>query len=388
MALNEPELRMALVGGGPGSFIGPVHRIAAQLAQGIRLVAGVFSTDIAKSTATGRLLGLDPQRVYSSHQQMFEQERQRPDGLDFVAIATPNHLHYPVAQSALEAGFHVLSDKPATATLDEALALRDVVRRAKRLYGLTYTNTGYPLVREARKRCLRGDLGPIRKAVVEYYQGWLAEKVEDTGSKQASWRTDPAQAGLGGCIGDIGVHAFNLLEFVTGRRVTQVAADLSRVVPGRNLDDDCNVLLRLDNGAAGVLHASQIAAGEGNFLRLRVYGARGGLAWRQEDPHRLYLNWLDRPSEVVHQSSGGMGDAKQITSAEVLPVALPEGYLEAFGAVYRDFADAIRAMKADPTAYVASALVPDIEEGVRSMAFVKAAVDSSRERAGWVSVPD
>ena len=385
MPETEHSLRMALVGGGPGAFIGPVHRMAAELDGHIRLVAGAFSQDPAKSAAAGKAFGLDADRAYPSYQAMIEGERKRPDRADFVVITTPNHLHYPIARAALEADFHVMSDKPATATLEEALALQEVVRKTGKLYGLTYTYTGYPLVREARTRCLRGDFGAVRKVVVEYSQGWLSERLETAGVKQASWRTDPAQSGLGGCIGDIGVHAFNIAEFVTGRRVTQICADLSKVVKGRALDDDCNVLLRFDNDAPGVLHASQIAAGERNGLRLRVYGEKGSLDWSQEDPNHLLLNWLDQPSQIVHgaANAGYLSDAARGTFR--LPLGHPEGYVEAFANLYRDFAGAIRAAKSGQRG--ATLLVPSIDEGVRSMAFVKVAVESSRDRAGWTALP-
>jgi predicted dehydrogenase len=373
---------MGMVGGGPGAFIGPVHRMAAELDGEIRLVAGAFSADPAKSKLAGRTYGVDDDRVYGSYHEMLESESKRSDPIDFVAVVTPNHLHLPIGAAALEKGFHVLSDKPATATLDEAYRLRDVVTRTGKLYGLTYTYTGYPLVREARSICQRGDLGEIRKVVVEYSQGWLSDRLEDTGQKQAAWRSDPAQAGLGGCVGDIGVHAFNIVEFVTGRRVATICAALTHVVHGRRLDDDCNVLLKLDNGAPGVLHASQIAAGERNGLRLRVYGEKGGLDWSQEDPNRLCINWVDQPSQILH----GAGNAPYLSAANRsafrLPLGHPEGFIEAFANIYRDFARAIRAKTE------LGDLVPSIDAGVRGMAFVKGAVDSSGDGSRWLALPE
>jgi predicted dehydrogenase len=386
MPKREHHLRMALVGGGPGAFIGPVHRMAAELDGDIQLVAGAFSQDSAKSIAAGQSYGLDAERVYPTYQSMIERERSLPSSarIDFVAIVTPNHLHYPIARHALEAGFHVLSDKPATATLEEALSLQDIVKRSGRLYGLTYTYTGYPLVREARDICRRGDLGSVRKVVAEYSQGWLSERLETNGSKQATWRTDPAQAGIGGCIGDIGVHAFNLVEFVTGHRVVQLCADVSTVVEGRSLDDDCNVLLRLDNDARGVLHASQIAAGERNGLRLRVYGEKGSLDWSQEDPNRLRLHWLHQPDQIIHGAANVTYLSEPSRAMFRLPAGHPEGYIEAFANLYREFAVAMKAMKTGQAARPPLMLVPSIDEGVRSMSFVKLAVESSRNRTGWV----
>jgi predicted dehydrogenase len=369
-----------MVGGGPGAFIGPVHRLAAELDGEIKLVAGAFSSDPAKSKIAGRSYGVADERAYGSYQEMLAAESSRSDRIDFVAIVTPNHLHLPVAVAALNHGFHVMSDKPATATLEEAYTLRDVVKRCRKLYALTHTYTGYPLVREARTICQRGDLGAVRKLVVEYSQGWLSDPLEKTGQKQAAWRSDPAQAGPGGCIADIGVHAFNLAEFVSGLKVSEVCAALSSVVKGRRLDDDCNVLLRMEHGAPGVLHASQIATGERNGLRLRVYGEKGGLDWSQEDPNCLRINWSDRPTQILHGASNAGYLSEATRSAFRLPLGHPEGYLEAFANIYRDFATAIR------TETSLGGLVPSIDAGVRGMAFVKAAVDSSRNGSKWVAL--
>jgi predicted dehydrogenase len=315
---------------------------------------------------------------------MMEQESKRKDAIDFVCIVTPNHLHLPIAVAALEHGFHVMSDKPATATLAEAQMLEAVVQRTGLLYGLTFTYTGYPLVREARQMARSGALGNIRKAVVQYSQGWLSTGLETTGHKQAAWRADPAQSGLGGAIGDIGVHAFNLLEYVSGRRVSEICADLSSVVAGRTLDDDCNVLLKLDNGSPGVLFVSQIAAGDRNDLQLHLYGEKGGLHWWQENPNHLDVNWIGQPSQTLHAAGDYLSPS---TRADFrLPMGHPEGLVEAFANIYRDFATAIRARFTDPAAKL-SDLVPGIYEGVRSMAFVERAVTSSRAREGWVALP-
>jgi predicted dehydrogenase len=376
------KLRMGMVGGGPGAFIGPVHRMAAELDGQIELVAGAFSADPAKSKAAGRGYGVEDDRAYGSYQEMLRSESSRDDRIDFVAIVTPNHLHLPIAAAALDGSFHVISDKPATATLEQARELREVVRRSRTLYALTHTYTGYPLVREARSICQQGDLGMIRKVVVEYSQGWLSEPLEASGQKQASWRCDPAQAGMGGCIGDIGVHAFNIVEFVTGLRISEVSGALSSVVQGRRLDDDCNVLLRMENGAPGVLHASQIAAGERNGLRLRVYGERGGLDWSQEDPNYLRINWNDRPSQILHGAGNAGYLSERTRTGFRLPLGHPEGYLEAFANIYRDFAAAVR--KGGPLGEV----VPSIEAGVRGMAFVAAAIESSASGSRWTAVAE
>jgi len=338
---HQRKLRMGMVGGGPGAFIGPVHRIAAELDGRIELVAGAFSQSAERSRAAGESYRIQADRAYADFRQMLESEQKRPDPIDFVAIVTPNHLHLPVAVAALDAGFPVMSDKPATATYAEAVALEAKVRESGLPYGLTHTYAGYALVREARALCASGELGPIRKIAVEYLQGWLSRPIETTGQKQAAWRSDPALSGPGGCIGDIGVHAFHLLEYVTGLAVVSLNASLLSVVPTRKVDDDCTAMLKLNNGATGTLIASQVAAGEGNGLRLRVYGEVGSLEWRQEDPNRLRVKWLDRPEEIRHASGSYLSqDARAVTR---LPGGHPEGYLEAFAVLYREFADALGA---------------------------------------------
>ena len=371
-------LRMAMVGGGPGSFIGPVHRMAAELDGRIRLAAGVFSRDPAKNAQAAADWGVSPDRVYPDHHAMIAAERARPDGVQLVSVVTPNHLHFDVSAAALNGGLHVISDKPATLDLAQARALADIVAASGKLYGLTYTYTGYPMVREAREILARGDLGAVRKVVVEYAQGWLSRPIERDGdNKQAAWRADPARSGVGGCIGDIGVHAFNIAEFVAGVRVERLCADVATVVPGRSLDDDCNVLLRFANGARGVLIASQVSAGARNGLRLSVYGEKGGLTWSHERPNELTLDWLDGPSQVLHAGSAYLGAAARAVTR--LPTGHPEGFIEAFANIYRDFADAILGGPG-------GGLVPDIVEGVRGMAFVERAVAASRDEAGWVAL--
>jgi len=365
------RLRMGLIGGGPGAFIGPVHRIAAELDREIELVAGVFSSDPDRSRQAGDAYRIDPRRAYPDIETMLAREATRDDPIDFVTIASPNHHHLPAARLALEAGIAVISDKPATATLDEARALAQIVRQAGRPYGLTYTYCGYPLIREARARIAAGSLGVVRKVVVEYAQGWLATAVE---GKQSAWRGDPAQAGVGGAIADIGVHAFHLAEFVTGSRVTRLLADLASVVPGRVLDDDCQLLLRFDNGARGALLASQIMTGERNSLRLRVYGETGALDWSQETPNSLTWRHGDGRTEILQTGDASLGDdARRATRT---PGGHPEGYLEAFANLYRDFA---RQLRGEP-----GGLLPGIEDGLRGMALIDLAVTASREDAGWI----
>jgi predicted dehydrogenase len=374
------KLKMGMVGGGPGAFIGPVHKMAAELDGRIELVAGAFSQSAERSRAAGEAFGLDPHRAYASYEEMIAAEQKREDGIDLIVIATPNHLHLPVAKASLEAGIPVMSDKPATATYEEVLKLEALVAKASVPYGLTHTYAGYSLVREARAICASGKLGKIRKVAVEYLQGWLSHPLEQTGQKQAAWRSDPALSGPGGCIGDIGTHAFHLLEYVTGLKVTAMNAALRSVVEGRKLDDDCNAMLRLDNGATGVLMASQIAAGEGNGLRLRVYGESGSIDWKQEDPNRLHVKWLDGAEEIRHASGGYLSaDARAVTR---LPGGHPEGYIEAFAVLYREFADEVTAWKSGKGAH-SPATLPGIEAGVRGMRFIERAIESNR-RESWV----
>ncbi len=363
-------VRFAMVGGGPGSFIGPVHRMAAELDGRLQLVAGAFSRDAAKNAAAAEAWGA---RAYPDWRALIAGEAGRADGAELVCVVTPNDTHFPVSAAALEAGLHVMSDKPATLDLAEARRLDDVVARSDRLYGLTYTYTGYPMVREAREIVARGDLGAVRKIVVEYAQGWLSQPSD---SPQAVWRGDPHLAGVGGCSGDIGVHAFNLAEFIGGAPVTRICADLAAVVLGRELDDDCNVLLRFEGGARGVLIASQISAGARNGLNIKVYGERGGLAWSHEDHTTLRIDWMDRPSQTLHAASPYLSATAQRASR--IPTGHPEGLIEAFANLYRDLADAIAEGRKD------AGLVPGMTAGLRGMAFVETAVANSGK--GWVEL--
>ena len=374
------KLRMGLVGGGPGAFIGPVHRIAAELDGRIELVAGAFSSSPEKSRAAGESFRIDPARAYASYQEMLQSEKKREDGIDFVVIATPNSLHLPVAKAALEAGIPVVSDKPATATYEEVLELEKVVKQAGLPYALTHTYAGYALVRDARALCAAGELGEIRKVAVEYFQGWLSQPIEKTGQKQAGWRVDPALNGPGGCIGDIGTHAFHLIEYTTGLQVTAIHGTLRSVVEGRRVDDDCTALLKLNNGALATLLASQIATGERNSVRIRIYGTKASLSWAQEDPNYLHLLRVDGREEIRHAAGPYLtADARAVTR---VPGGHPEGYLEAFAVLYREFADAYEAWRAGNKNPLPPTL-PGITAGVRGMRFIERTIESNKT-GSWV----
>ena len=377
-----------MVGGGEGAFIGAVHRSAALLDNELELVCGAFSSDGERSRRSGASLYLPPERCYADYASMFAAEAKLPTDtrMDFVAIVTPNHLHFPVASAALERGFHVLSDKPATMTLAEALKLRAVVAKSGCLYGLTHPYTSYPVIVEARERVRAGQLGTIRKIVVEYTQGWLAEPIERSGNAQAAWRLDPARSGASCCMGDIGVHAFNLAEYVTGLAVTELSAELNRVVDGRVLDDDATALLRFDNGAHGVLVASQICTGDENDLRLRVYGDVASLEWSQQEPNSLWLKHARKPAELLRSARGHLGAAAQYHSR--LPPGHPEGYLEAFANLYRNFAAQVRAHVNGAPLHGTALEVPGIDAAVRGMAFIETAVAASRSEHKWHAFPE
>lgn len=375
------KLRMGMVGGGKGAFIGPVHRIAAELDGKIELVAGAFSQSPERSREAGVAFHVDSARAYSSYQAMIDAELGREDGIDMVVITTPNHLHLPIARAAIEAGIPVMSDKPATATYDEVLELQTLVKNSGLPYGLTHTYAGYQMVREARAIIASGSLGAVRKVAVEYLQGWLSTPLETMGQKQAEWRADPARNGPGGCIGDIGTHAFHLLEYVSGHKVAAINATLRRVVSSRTLDDDCSAFVQMSNGAAGTLACSQVAAGEINEVRLRIYCEKGSVDWRQMDPNRLIVKPLDKPEEVHHASSGYLSAG--VRSISRTPAGHPEGYLEAFAALYREFADALIAWKQGEKNPLPPTL-PGIEAGVRGMRFIERTIESDRQK-GWVT---
>ncbi|MDI6774607.1 MAG: Gfo/Idh/MocA family oxidoreductase [Verrucomicrobiota bacterium] len=388
MAKSEiGKLKMGMVGGGPGSFIGDAHVKAAQFDGGVELVAGAFSSTRAKSEERGRRLYLHPDRVYGSHEEMIEKELRLPAGerIDFVAIVTPNHLHYRAARDFLNAGFHVVCDKPMTLTLVEALALRNLARRKpKQVFALTHNYTGYPMVKLARDMARQERLGRILKVVVQYPQGWLVERIEKTGSKQAEWRTDPKRAGKAGAMGDIGTHAANLAEYVTGLRITELCADLASVVSGRKLDDDGNCLLRFDSGARGVLIASQVCAGELNGLRIRIYGQKGHLYWRQETPETLDFCACDGCVTAYRRGTAAISALSQAAAAATrIPFGHPEGFYEAFATIYKNATDTMRARLEGRKPSAINLDFPGVDDGVRGLEFIETVIKSSKSKK-WV----
>lgn len=378
------KIRMGMVGGGRGAFIGAVHRMAANLDGQIELVCGAFSSSPEKSKASGEDFFLSPDRVYGSYAEMIAAEKKLPEGerMDFVSIVTPNHVHFGPAKMALENGFHVVCDKPLAFNMEEALELEKLVKETGLIFALTHNYTGYPMVKHARAMIKNGDLGEIRKVVVEYPQGWLATRVEETGSKQAGWRTDPSKSGIAGAMGDIGTHAENLAEYMTGLRIKEICADLTAFVEGRQLDDDGNVLLRFDNGAKGVLHASQISVGEENNLNIRVYGEKGGLEWHQQEPNTLVAKWLDQPTQLLRTGVGELAPAA--TAHTRIPAGHPEGYLEAFASIYRNFAYCVQARLAGKDPDPLHADFPSVSDGVRGMKFIERVVASSNSSEKWL----
>jgi predicted dehydrogenase len=377
------KMRMGMVGGGIGAFIGAVHRMAAALDGEIELVCGAFSSDPEKSRLSGEQLYLPPNRVYGSYEEMILKEKALPEGerMDFVAIVTPNHMHFPPAKMALEHGFDVVCDKPVTFNLTEAKELAAIVHKTGRLFALTHNYTGYPMVKEAREIVRSGRIGNVRKVVVEYPQGWLATLVEATGSKQASWRTDPTKSGAAGCIGDIGTHAENLAEYITGLQITELCADITTFVPGRKLDDDGNILLRFNNGAKGILQASQICVGEENNLNIRVYGETGGIWWHQMEPNTLELTLMDQPKQLIRTGTGQLSAAAQAHTR--IPAGHPEGYLEAFANIYRNFARTLRSRLKGEIPNPLYTDFPTVEDGVRGMTFIEAVVAASASDKKW-----
>ena len=375
-----------MIGGGPDAFIGAVHRIAANIDGEIELVCGAFSSDPEKSKQQGEILYLPQQRIYGSYKEMIRREAELSytDRMDFVSIVTPNHLHFDPSKIALENGFHVVLDKPMTFDLAEAKQLKEIAANSGKYFCLTHTYTGYPMVKEARQQVLSGKFGKIRKVYVEYPQGWLSSFLEASNQKQAAWRTDPARSGAAGSMGDIGTHAFNLAEYVSGLQVTKLCADINIVVEGRRLDDDGAAFLKFNNGATGVLFATQIAAGEENNIKIRVYGEKGGLQWQQEDANTLLVKWLDKPAEIWRAGTGYVSSFAKHNSRT--PAGHPEGYLEAFANHYRNFALCVKAQIDNAQPKPEWLDFPGIEDGVRGMAFIETVIASGKSKEKWIKL--
>lgn len=383
MAENR-KLRMGMIGGGPGAFIGAIHRIAASLDGEIELVCGAFSSSEEKSKAAGASLYLPNERVYASFEEMITKEKQLPADvrMDFVSIVTPNHVHFEPAKLAMENGFHVVLDKPMTFSLAEAVELKKIAEKNNAVLCLTHTYTGYPMVKQARQMIASGVFGKIRKIYAEYPQGWLSTFLEKENNKQAGWRTDPSKSGIAGAMGDIGTHAFNLAEYVSGQKVSGVCADINIVVEGRQLDDDGAVLLKFENGASGVLFATQVAAGEENNVKIRVYGEKGGLEWQQQDCNTLLVKWLDKPVEIYRTGTGYVSSYAAHNSRT--PAGHPEGYLEAFANHYRNFALTVKAKLNNETPKPEWLDFPGLEDGVRGMNFIEKVVESGKMDTKWL----
>lgn len=375
-----------MIGGGPGAFIGAIHRIAANMDGEIELVCGAFSSDPERSGIAGEELFLPASRVYATFTEMLAREAELPAGdrMDFVSIVTPNHLHFEPAKLALRGGFHVVLDKPVTFNLAESIELRSLVKESGRLFCLTHTYTGYPMIKEARQQVLSGKFGKIRKIFVEYPQGWLSSALEISGNKQASWRTDPTKSGAAGCMGDIGTHAFNLAEYVSGLKVKNICASVHTVVRNRQLDDDGGMLLEFENDATGILMSTQVAAGEENNVRIRVYGEKGGLDWQQENANTLVVKWLDRPAEIWRAGNDYLSSHAKHNCRT--PAGHPEGYLEAFANHYRNFALCVRANMNGRTPMPEWTDFPGIEEGVRGMMFIEKVIESGRSEKKWIAL--
>jgi predicted dehydrogenase len=377
------RIRLGMVGGGRDAFIGAVHRIASRIDDHYELVAGAFSSTPEKSKASAADLGVAPDRAYGDFSEMAKREARLKNGIEAVAIVTPNHMHYPAAREFLKRGIHVICDKPMTSTLADARKLKQLADKSDALFVLTHNYSGYPMIRQAREMVQNGDLGEIRIVQMEYPQDWLAHKIEDEGQKQAAWRTDPKRSGIGGAIGDIGTHAFHLGNFVTGLKAETLAADLDSFVSGRQLDDNCHVLLRYAGGAKGMLWASQVAPGHENGLRLRVYGTKGGIEWVQADPNYLWFSPLGQERRLITRGGAGSGTAAGRMTR--IPPGHPEGYLEGFANIYTEAAVAIRARQ-NGEALPPEVLYPDVNDGIEGVAFVTACVESARRGGNWVSL--
>jgi len=377
------RIRLGMVGGGEGAFIGAIHRLAARMDDHFSFVAGALSSTPEKSLRSGTSLGLDPKRVYGTYEEMAKKEGRRKDGIEAVAIVTPNHMHAGPALAFLKAGIHVICDKPLTTSLKEALKLQAAAEKSGKIFAVTHNYTGYPMVRQARSMIAAGEMGEIRVVQIEYPQDWLAEPLEQTGQKQADWRTDPSRSGAGGCIGDIGTHAFNLADFIINIPVVELSAELTSFVQGRRLDDDTHVRMHYANGAKGTLWASQVAVGNENALRIRVYGTKGGLSWSQENPNYLQFSPIGKPTYTI--TRGGAGSGAEAARMTRVPPGHPEGYLEGFANIYTEIAHAIHASRSG-TQPDAAVLFPTIQDGVKGLAFIEAAVASSAKAGRWTKL--
>ena len=384
-AVTPRRIRLGMVGGGEGAFIGGVHRFAARLDDQFELVAGALASSPEKAQRSGIALGLSADRIYSDYVAMAKAESARTDGIEAVSIVTPNHMHAPVAEAFLAAGIHVICDKPLATSSKDAKRLHALAVKHDLLFAVTYNYTGYPMVRQMRQMVREQQLGDIRVVQVEYCQDWLTEPIEFDGQKQAGWRTDPTKAGVGGCIGDIGTHAYQLADYVTGLDVTELLAELTAFVPGRRLDDNAHVMLRYANGARGTLWSSQVAPGNENNLRLRVYGSTGGLEWRQEWPNQLYWSPFGQATQIIARGTGAAGaDAARVTR---IPSGHPEGYLEAFATLYSEIGQAIRSRRRKGPKLDKAVQFPTVVDGVKGVAFVEAVVASSAKGGKWVTLP-
>ncbi|MEX0985855.1 MAG: Gfo/Idh/MocA family oxidoreductase [Bacteroidales bacterium] len=384
--MAKRRINMGMVGGGPGSFIGKIHFNGAVLDGQIDLVCGAFSSDPEKSKVTGSEYFLPENRIYGSYEELIQKESSLPDGerMDFLCIATPNHVHFGPAKMALEHGFHVVSDKPLTFTTAEAEELVELVEKTGLIFAVTHAYTGYPLVKEAREMIRNGALGNIRKVVSEYPQGWLTDPIERENQTQASWRTDPGRSGKSGCMGDIGTHALNLAEYITGLKVSHLCADISTLVEGRPLDDDGNVLVRYENGARGIIYASQISAGEENGLRIRVYGEKGGIEWVQAEPNRMEVKWTDRPMETMKPGNGYLSNVAQYNTR--MPAGHPEGLIEAFANIYRNVATCIQCRIEGIEPPEVALDFPDVYDGLRGMQFIDKVIESGKSSSKWIEM--
>jgi predicted dehydrogenase len=380
--IHGGRIRLGMVGGGQGAFIGAVHRLAARMDDQYTLVAGALSSDETRARISGEELGLAPDRIYSDFREMAKREAKRNDGIEAVSIVTPNHLHFPVSKAFMEAGIHVICDKPLVHTSREARALIELEKKRGLIFALTHNYSGYPMIRQAREMVQTGALGEIRVVQAEYPQDWLTTKLEDEGHKQAGWRTDPKITGIGGCVGDIGTHAYQLACFVSGLTLESLSADLSTFVKGRKVDDNVHIMLRFKGGAKGMLWASQVAPGNENGLRLRVYGTKGGLDWTQADPNYLWFTPFGEPKQLI--TRGGAGSGAAAARVTRVPPGHPEGYLEGFANIYTEVARAIRARRDGRKSWDKDVQFPGLEDGAKGVAFIEAAVKSSKGNGKWV----